>query len=73
VKFRIDWAVSFKRTKLGKNQVFIFGFHDTNTKPKKHHCVIPLKDHQIVEWAGPKTKKWKKFTWKSVGLNLQLS
>jgi len=65
VKFRIDWAICFKRTKFGENKVFGFGFRDTKTKPKKHHCVFQLKDHQIVEAAGPKTKKSKKYTQKS--------
>ena len=35
-----------------------------------YHCVIHLKDHQIAESAGPKSKQSMKFTGKSVGFNL---
>jgi len=50
-------------------KVLLFSFHDIDTKPKMHHCVTQLKDHQIVESGKLKSKKSKKFTRKSVGFN----
>ena len=59
----------FQTNKIRENKVFEYGFRDTKTKPKKHHCLFQLKDHQIVESAGPQTKKSKRYALKSVGFN----
>jgi len=40
------------------------------TQNQNMYCfVIQLKDHQVVESAGPKSKQNNKFTRKSVGFN----
>ena len=36
---------------------------------KMHHCIVHLKEHQIVKSGGPKSNQSKKFTGKSVGFN----
>jgi len=69
VKFRNDWDVSSKQTKVSEKKILLFSFHDIN-KMMVFYCVIQLKDHQFYESAGPKSKQSKKFTRKSVSFNI---
>jgi len=70
MKFRNNCAIYHKRIKLSETERLCYSVCTTLTQNKiMYHCVMQLKDHHIVDPAGPKSKQRKKFTHEWVGFN----